>query len=461
MNLPRTRFAPAPNGTMHLGNIRAALMNLIFAKKNNGVFILRIEDTDALKSSETLLEKLLNDLKWLGIEFDEGPGKIADFGPYKQSQRADIYKKALQSFIEKKLVYKCFCTKERLEELRHDQAKNKQAPRYDRHCFNLEEIVIEKLDNQNTPFVWRFFINQTEKLELHDLNRGKIIFDMAHFGDFVVCRSDETFNFLFANFVDDVEMKISHIIRGEDHLGNGALQLAMYKACNLKAPLFLHLPMIQDVSGQKLSKSSKNFDFDYLRNEGYLAEAICNYLFSLGTNLTGKISSIEEAIEQMNPSSISTQPVKYDLEEMKKINAQWIKNLSNQELAKRMKNLFGKEIIDSSLNLIELFKNHSHTLRELLEKVSRFENEISLSDEHQAFVLEFKNNNSALIVDLIGAEKIDQPTIKELIAKHKNTPKDVFVFLRTLLTNEKTGLGVNEMLQLFSAEKIREKINKI
>jgi len=463
MSKIRTRFAPAPSGTIHLGNIRAAVINLIFAKKHNGSFILRIEDTDKEKVTQEKIGALLQDLRWLGIVFDEGPGIEGPCTPYFQSQRNFVYQKMLQPFIANQQVYRCFCSKERLEELRQFQIANKQAPRYDRLCLSLPlEVVKQKVDAQE-PFVWRFLVNHNQEVVLTDLIRGPLRFELKNFTDFVISRSDGNFNFLFANFADDVAMQITHIIRGEDHLSNGALQAILYHAAGLEVPKFIHLPLILNEDGQKLSKSAQNFDLNYLKDEGFLPEAICSYLACLGSNLEDGAYSISEMVASYNLDSISSQSVKYELSKILGINRKWMQRLSAEKLFCKLQDggfLSGIPISDAVVKLINFCKNDCSTLKELAKTVtifcSRFEIDQQIISLAQSF---YSDKLRQLLVDFVNpSEEMTVSFLNDLISKHGLSKKEVFSFIRIACTGVSHGLTINQLFELLPSEEMATRI---
>lgn len=466
MSKIRTRFAPAPSGAMHLGNIRAALINLIFAKKHNGSFILRIEDTDKEKATEKNIAGLLSDLDWLGIKYDEGPILGGLHEPYFQSKRQSIYQKALLPLIESKQVYQCFCTKERLEELREIQTLEKQAPRYDRLCRKLSKEQIDNFQKTEYPFVWRFLVNHEESVVIEDMVRGPLTFELKNFTDFLISRSDGSFNFLFANFVDDVEMEITNIIRGEDHMSNGALQAILYRAINKPVPIFLHLPLILNEDGQKLSKSAQNFDLETLKKNGFLPEAICSYLGSIGSNLEDEAFTISEMIEKYDLSSISSQSVKYEIAKITSINRKFLQRFDSSVILEKIKNtvldsnfLVNKYPDHSLIKIINLCKDSSNTLKDILEMFEIILDELIVSDEAISFAKKIYSTQLQLFLDELSLDLT--VNMSELIEKNKITKKEAFTFLRLSCTGKQHGLTINQIFELLSPDEINKRISQL
>ncbi len=309
----RTRFSPSPTGKIHLGNVRAALYSALFASKHQGVFVLRIEDTDAVRSEERYVDSLMIDLKWLGIEWQEGPAVHGDYGPYWQSQRQSIYEKYYQILEEKKLIYPCFCTDQELNLSRKLQLSRGQAPRYARTCRGLSQEEIEKRLASGRKPAWRFEVPSQTKIEFVDTIKGPQAFQSDDIGDFIVRRADGTPPFLFCNAIDDAEMKISHVLRGEDHLANTPRQIMLLKTLNLPVPYYGHLPLIVGDDGAPLSKRHGSFSVEELRKEGYLSISLINYLSRLGHSCdTQALLPFHELAKHFDLEKLSRSPARFD-----------------------------------------------------------------------------------------------------------------------------------------------------
>jgi len=279
----RVRIAPSPTGPAHIGTARTALFNYLFAKKNKGKFVLRIEDTDKERSEQKWTDEVIEQLKWLGIEWDEGPDIGGKFGPYKQSQRIDIYKKYLEKLLEEKKAYYCFCSEEDLEAKRQDQMSRGLAPKYDGKCRNLsKEEVQKKLSAGNTSVI-RFKILD-KKVKFNDLIRGEVEFDAGLLGDIVIAKDLENPLYHFAVVVDDFEMQITHVIRGEEHLSNTSRQILLQEALEFYQPVYAHLPLMLNADKSKMSKRQGDVAISDYHNNGYLPEALVNFMVLLGWN---------------------------------------------------------------------------------------------------------------------------------------------------------------------------------
>ena len=313
----RTRFSPSPTGMIHIGNARAALFSALYAKKNQGIFILRIEDTDAIRSDDRFVESLQNDLQWLDIHWQEGPGVDGKYGPYWQSQRQKIYATYYSKLEAEKLIYPCFCTDQELNLARKIQLSRGQAPRYAGTCQRLSaEEIADKLA-KGIKLAWRFKVPADMKIEFIDIVKGPQQFQSNDIGDFIVRRADGTAPFLFCNAIDDAEMKISHVLRGEDHLANTPRQILLLQQLNLPVPHYGHLSLIVGEDGAPLSKRHGSFSVHELREQGYLPIAIINYLTRLGhTCEAPALLPFDQLSMNFDLEKLSKSPARFDLTQL-------------------------------------------------------------------------------------------------------------------------------------------------
>ncbi len=325
--MTKTRFAPSPTGYLHIGSLRTALYCYLFARKTNGKFILRIEDTDQERYIKGSVENLLETLSWVGIEYDEGPEK-GENGPYFQSQRTEIYKKHVKELIKNKQAYHCFCTKEKLEKMRENQIKNKLAPMYDRTCLNLPESEIQKKIKNKEPFVIRQKIPY-EVIKFKDLIRRNVQFHGKTIDDQVLIKSDGFPTYHLANVVDDHLMKITHVIRGEEWLPSTPKHIALYKSFNWEIPEFAHLPLLLNPDRSKLSKRQGHVAVEDYIKEGYLKEAIINFTAFLGWNPGSgekkEIFTLKELEENFSLEKVHKAGAIFNLEKLDWVNWQWKK----------------------------------------------------------------------------------------------------------------------------------------
>jgi nondiscriminating glutamyl-tRNA synthetase len=279
----RVRFAPSPTGPLHVGGSRTALFNYLFAKNNKGKFVLRIEDTDIQRSEQKWTDEILEELKWLGIQWDEGPDIGGELGPYKQSQRLDIYEKYLKKLLKENKAYYCFCTEEELEAKRQEQMSRGLAPKYDGKCAHLSPEIVQKNLAEKKSSVIRFRV-ENKKIKFDDLIRGNIEFDAGLLGDIVIAKNLDTPLYHFAVVVDDFLMQISHVIRGEEHLSNTPRQILLQEALGFYQPVYTHLPLMLNTDRSKLSKRQGDVALADYHNQGYLPEALVNFMVLLGWN---------------------------------------------------------------------------------------------------------------------------------------------------------------------------------
>ena len=324
----RVRFAPSPTGHLHIGGARTALYNWLYARKTGGSFILRIEDTDAERSTRESYESILTALEWLGLDWDEGPIKGGPYGPYQQSARQVLYHTEVQKLLESGHAYRCFCTQAELEELRQEVAEQGGALRYDERCRNLPDDEVEQRVADGVPNVIRIKIPKGET-RVRDVIRGVITFNNKELDDFVLIRSDGRPTYNFAASVDDAKMRISHIIRGDDHLSNTPKQVVVYKALGYPLPKFVHLPMILGPDRTRLSKRHGATSVEEFAKQGYTSEGLVNYLALLGWSLDGKTEFFtrESLIKNFSLKRIGKNPAAFDPDKLDHIDGEHFKRM--------------------------------------------------------------------------------------------------------------------------------------
>ncbi len=319
----RVRFAPSPTGPLHIGGARTALFNFIFAKQNNGEFILRIEDTDKQRSELKWVPEIIDELKWLGIKWNEGPDIGGDFGPYKQSQKTDTYKKYLEKLLTENKAYFCDCSAEELEAKREGQQARGEAPKYDGKCR----------DKKKTSGVIRFKI-ENKKVRFTDIIRGEVEFDMGLLGDIVIAKDLETPLYHFVVVIDDCEMKISHVIRGEEHLSNTPRQILLQHALGFSQPQYAHLPLMLNTDKSKMSKRVGDVALADYHKKGYLPEAIVNFIMMLGWNpgTEKEIFSLPELIKEFSLEKVQKAGAVFNIVKLDSINSYYIRQKSKEAL---------------------------------------------------------------------------------------------------------------------------------
>ena len=329
----RTRFAPAPTGFLHIGAARTALFNYLFAKKHKGFFILRIEDTDIERSEPKYEKDILESLKWLGIEWDEGPDIDGGYGPYRQSKRLKIYTQYLEKLLAENKAYYCFCSEEELEDQRQYRLSIGEAPRYSGKCADLSKEEVEKLRAAGKPTVIRFRV-PAKKIEFNDLIREKLEFETSLIGDIVIAKNLTTPLYNFACVVDDFENKISHVIRGEEHISNTPKQILLQEALNFPSPQYVHLPIILAPDRTKLSKRHGATGTLEYKEEGYLPEALVNFMAFLGWNPGGEreIYSMPSLIKEFSIERVQKGGAIFNIKRLDFLNSFYIRQRSVEKL---------------------------------------------------------------------------------------------------------------------------------
>jgi len=339
MNVVRTRFAPSPTGYLHVGGLRTALYAYLLAKKHEGQFLLRIEDTDQTRLVEGATENIISALSWAGIEFDEGPGKGGPCGPYVQSERLEIYKKHALELIEKGHAYHCFCSPERLDEVRARQVAHKLPPAYDKHCRSLDAATVAQKLATTPKSVIRMKIPTEGEITFSDLIRGPVTFAYRVVDDQVLMKSDGFPTYHLAVVVDDHYMKISHVIRGEEWLSSTPKHLLLYEYFGWEAPQFAHLPLLLNSDRSKLSKRQGDVAVEDYKNKGYLPEALINFIAFLGWNPgdTREFFTLEELIKEFSLAGVGKAGAVFNLEKLDWLNSQYIQKMPATELVNRLR----------------------------------------------------------------------------------------------------------------------------
>jgi glutamyl-tRNA synthetase len=407
----KTRFAPSPTGYLHVGGLRTALYCYLFAHKNKGKFVLRIEDTDQERYVEGAKENLIDTLNWIGLDYDEGPLKDGtekgNFGPYIQSKRSEIYKEYADKLLKTGHAYQCFCTKERLEQLRETQIKNKQATMYDKCCMDLPESEIEQKLKEKTPYVIRQKI-PFETIKFKDIIRGNMQFDGKLIDDQVLMKSDGFPTYHLANVVDDHLMEITHVIRGEEWLPSTPKHILLYKAFGWDPPQFAHLPLLLNADKTKLSKRQGHVSVEEYINEGYIKESIINFVTFLGWN-PGKgeereIYTLKELEQIFELETVHKAGAIFNIEKLDWFNWKWQKAIFEKKV-KKSPELRAQLLLEKCEKYLNpAYSKDKKTLLKILpsveEKILKNPKEIN---EHIDFYFELPNYNK----DLLTHEKMN------------------------------------------------------
>lgn len=329
----RVRFAPSPTGALHIGGARTALFNWLFARHNNGTFILRIEDTDKARSTTESIHAIFQGMEWLGLDWDEGPNVGGDLGPYFQTERLAIHQKYAQQLIEQGKAYYCFCSAEELDKKRKEAAARKEAPKYDATCRKLSDQEIKARLDAKAPYVIRFMLPPLGETKVDDLIRGEVVFQNEVLDDFVIMKSDGFPTYNFACVIDDHLMEITHVIRGDDHLSNTPRQILLYQALGWHLPKFAHIPMIMGKDKARLSKrhgATSVIDYDKM---GYLPEAMLNYICKLGWGHGDQeIFSRDELVSKFTLQGVGKNPAIFDTDKLNWLNGKYIRSILPERL---------------------------------------------------------------------------------------------------------------------------------
>ena len=336
----RVRFAPSPTGKLHVGGARTAIYNWAFARANHGTFILRIDDTDPTRSTEENTQVILRAMRWLGLDWDEGPEVGGDYGPYRQTDRADLYRQAAQRLWDEGKAYPCFCTAEQLAADRAAAQERKDPFQgYQRRCRDLSREEAQARIDAGEPYVLRIKVPLDRgDVVVHDAVHGDVTFDAKELDDFVIQRTDGTPTYNFATVVDDAMMRISHVIRGDDHLSNTPRQVMAYEALGAPVPTFAHISMILGADGKKLSKRHGATNVEEYRDAGYLSDAFVNYLALLGWSLDGETTIVPRDVlaSSFSLDHVSKNPATFDPKKLDWMNAEYINRMGDAEFADKI-----------------------------------------------------------------------------------------------------------------------------
>ena len=477
MSEVRVRIAPSPSGNLHIGTARTALFNYLFAKKNNGKFVLRIEDTDAERTSQEYIDNIFDSLKALGLNWDEGPDVGGPYGPYTQSQRFDIYQKYAQKLLESGFAYECFCTPEELEAEKELATKNKKPYVYSKKCENLTEAEKEKLRAEGRKPAIRFNIAKAQKafhdttiLEFDDLVKGKLHMDTALLGDFVIMKSNGTPTYNFAVVIDDMLMKISHVIRGEDHISNTFKQILIFEALGAEVPRFGHLGMILAPDRSKLSKRHGATAVSEFVEKGYLTDALINFVALLGWSPSdGKeIKTVDEIVQDFRIGDISSSNSIFEYDKLNWMNGHYIKMLPIAELKERLKPYLTKynlnELTDAQYTrMVEITREPLTLLSDITDAVPYFFGEdVEIEPKAQAEVLDTEVSQNVLNEFVRQAQDwdFDEETLHEKLeafrAQFKELgikPKVTMWAVRAAVTGRTCGADMTAILAILGKEK--------
>jgi nondiscriminating glutamyl-tRNA synthetase len=476
----RVRFAPSPTGYLHIGGARTALFNWLFAKRYNGVFVLRIEDTDIERSSKASEETIIASLKWLGITWDEGPDIGGKFGPYRQRERLDIYQRYADMLLKAGKAYYCYCTEEELEERRKHALADKRIPGYDGRCRNLSTEDQIRLNAAGRKPTIRFRVpDDITTVSIHDEIRGEVTFTSDMIKDFVIIRSDGVAAYNFAVVIDDVLMQITHVIRGEDHLSNTPRQVLIYNAFGFKLPCFAHLPLMLGEDGMRLSKRHGATSVEAFRDAGYLPEALVNYLalrgWSEGEGVNKELYSIEELCRCFSLEGVSKSSAIFDMQKLNWMNSMYIKQASVEKIAKLCVPYLKQVGCNGyDLNMIRkmvgLFKDRVDRLSQIAEEINVLLNTNNVVLDKEAKEVIDDNTGNMVITEFVRIlqgsidEYPTEITCKEMInTVGKNLGvkgKMLFMPIRIAITGRMHGPELPAIISILGREECIRRLNR-
>ncbi|WP_144495719.1 glutamate--tRNA ligase [Bacillus pumilus] len=481
-NEVRVRYAPSPTGHLHIGNARTALFNYLFARSQGGKFIIRIEDTDQKRNVEGGEESQLRHLQWLGIDWDESIDKDGGYGPYRQSERNDIYKKYYDELLEKDLAYKCYCTAEELEEEREAQIARSEMPRYSGKCSHLLKEEEDKLIAEGREPSIRFRVPKGEIIKFDDMVKGDISFETDGIGDFVIVKKDGTPTYNFAVAVDDYLMKMTHILRGEDHISNTPKQIMIFNAFGWDVPLFGHMTLIVNENRKKLSKRDESIIqfIEQYKNLGYLPEALFNFIALLGWSPVGEeeLFTKEQFIDIFDVNRLSKSPALFDMHKLKWVNNQYVKALDlDQVVALTLPHLQKAGKVSEQLSdeentwvrkLIALYHEQLSYGAEIVELTELFfKEQIEYNQEAKEVLAE--EQVPEVMASFAGQlERLESFTPDEIKAAIKAVQKEtghkgkkLFMPIRVAVTGQTHGPELPQSIELLGKETVLNRIKQI
>ncbi|MBD3861185.1 glutamate--tRNA ligase [Bacillus sp. 28A-2] len=481
-NEVRVRYAPSPTGHLHIGNARTALFNYLFARSQGGKFIIRIEDTDQKRNVEGGEESQLRHLQWLGIDWDESIDKDGGYGPYRQSERNDIYKKYYDELLEKDLAYKCYCTAEELEEEREAQIARSEMPRYSGKCSHLSKEEEDKLIAEGREPSIRFRVPKGEIIKFDDMVKGDISFETDGIGDFVIVKKDGTPTYNFAVAVDDHLMKMTHILRGEDHISNTPKQIMIFNAFGWDVPLFGHMTLIVNENRKKLSKRDESIIqfIEQYKNLGYLPEALFNFIALLGWSPVGEeeLFTKEQFIDIFDVNRLSKSPALFDMHKLKWVNNQYVKALDlDQVVALTLPHLQKAGKVSEQLTeeentwvrkLISLYHEQLSYGAEIVELTELFfKEQIEYNQEAKEVLAE--EQVPEVMASFAGQlERLESFTPDEIKAAIKAVQKEtghkgkkLFMPIRVAVTGQTHGPELPQSIELLGKETVLNRIKQI
>ncbi len=469
----RVRIGPSPTGDPHVGTAYIALFNYVFAKKHGGKFILRVEDTDQQRSKPQWESMLLSSLKWLGLEWDEGPDIGGPHAPYRQSERAAIYQEHAAKLLENGAAYQCFCTPGRLKKLREEQRARKQNPGYDGHCIGLSDAERAALLKEGTASVIRLKVNKAGKTSFYDKLRGEVVFENVQVDDQVLMKSDGLPTYHLANVVDDHLMGITHVMRAEEWITSTPKHVLLYAAFSWPLPEFIHMPLLRNKDKSKISKRKNPVSLNYYKEAGFLPEALKNYLGMMGWTMPDEREkfSVPEMIEHFTFDRMSLGGPVFDIQKLSWLNGLYLRESTPEAMVKNLrKNILSDERL---LQVARLVHERVDKLEDFVDAVGFFFNGELAYDEaaRKLMVPKTKSPKEMAHIFKILLERIDamaaiersdiEATLKALCQEESFKPKELFMPVRIAVTGRKATPGLWETMEVLGKERCRRRLRAV
>ncbi len=477
----RVRFAPSPTGPFHIGGARSALFNWLLARKAGGAFVLRVEDTDLDRSTKESEENIKEALRWLGLTWDEGPDAGGDYGPYHQTQRLDTYQQFTDRLLAEGKAYRCYCSEEKLESERQAELAKGLTPRYGGHCRDLSDAERQQFEAEGRASVIRLRVPENKDVVIHDLVRGNVTFESNGIGDFVIVKSDGMPVYNYAVVIDDHMMKISHVIRAEEHLSNTPRQVVIYEALGLPVPEFGHISLILGKDRSKMSKRHGATSVEQYRTLGYLPEAIVNFLALLGWSPEGEqeLFTLDELVQAFSMERVAKNPAVFDVDKLNWINAQYLKKADPALIARlALPHLQEAGFVGAAPTQEEL-EWLAHVAAALQNHISYAAQMVEQADVFFGDTAEFENDEAKAILEdpevaepvrvfmqqLAAADVVDMAAVKTIlkgITKELKLPgKKVFMPVRVAITGKMHGPELFDIIPLLGKERTLARMNSI
>ncbi len=472
---PRVRIAPSPTGDPHVGTAYTALFNYALAKKHGGKFLLRIEDTDRTRFNASSQQAIMDSLSWLGVDWDEGPDKGGERGPYLQSERTETYRKHVDMLLEKGKVYPCFCDAERLDAVRAKCREEKRQPKYDRHCLHLTAEEVKAKKEQGINHVVRMLVPEGENVAFEDGIRGKVEIPLAQLDDQVLLKSDGFPTYHLANVVDDHLMGITHVIRAEEWISSTPKHVLLYRAFDWETPNWIHLPLLRNKDKSKISKRKNPVSLLYYKDHGFLPKALVNFLALMGWSYGDdrEVFSLPEMLDKFELSGLKAGGPVFDMDKLRWLNQQYIQDLEWDEFFESFVQVAKPDGVDFDVEkedlrrVFPLMKERLDTLQEVYTRHSYFfTDKVDLTGlsvlpkkmEKDTFVEKFSHLPSALTACNWTEDGIDA-CLKEYKEKHDLKPRDFFMPIRLMTSGRKDSPPLVPMLVELGKEKVVARVN--